>query len=149
MKYVGPFRSIEETRASVEQLQHDQLANGYCFWVIERRADKAMIGFCGLNPGPEDTPLEGRTEIGWRLAHHARGQGYGREAAQASLNWGFANLADQTIWAITVPAHTRSWGLMERLGMVRQPDLDFDHPNVPVGNPLKRHITYCIGKPPV
>jgi hypothetical protein len=35
---------------------------------------------------------------------------------------------------------------MERLGMVRQHDMDFDHPNVPDGSPLKRHITYRISR---
>jgi hypothetical protein len=33
------------------------------------------------------------------------------------------------------------------LNMVRQYDLDFDHPRVPDGSPLKRHITYKIDAP--
>jgi hypothetical protein len=28
--------------------------------------------------------------------------------------------------------------------MIRNHALDFDHPNVPDGSPLKRHVTYCI-----
>jgi hypothetical protein len=36
---------------------------------------------------------------------------------------------------------------MERLGMKRHPDLDFDHPNVPDDSPLKKHITYSIDRP--
>ena len=81
------------------------------------------------------------------LARDAWGQGYAREVARATLDWGFANLAEDTIWAITVPANIRSWGLMERLGMTRQIDMDFDHPNVPDDSPLKRHITYNIMRP--
>jgi hypothetical protein len=36
---------------------------------------------------------------------------------------------------------------MERLGMVRAHGDDFDHPNVPIGNPIRRHITYRIARP--
>ena len=49
--------------------------------------------------------------------------------------------------AITVIGNRRSWGLMERLGMARAADDDFDHPNVPIGNPIRRHITYRITRP--
>jgi hypothetical protein len=31
---------------------------------------------------------------------------------------------------------------MERLGLVRRGDLDFDHPRVADSSPLKRHIVY-------
>ena len=147
MEFLGPLRSLEETQASITRLKAEQNAHGFCFWAVERRDDKSMIGFCGFDPGSFGTPIEGRVEIGWRLAYDAWNKGYAREAAQATLDWGFANLADDTIWAITVPANIRSWGLMERLGMTRQIDMDFDHPAVPDDSPLKRHITYNIMRP--
>ena len=53
----------------------------------------------------------------------------------------------RVVTAITVAANTASWGLMERLGMTRYPDEDFDHPAVPDGSPLKRHILYRIDRP--
>ena len=31
---------------------------------------------------------------------------------------------------------------MERVGMIRDPNGDFDHPNVPVGHRLRRHVLY-------
>lgn len=51
------------------------------------------------------------------------------------------------MWAITVPANVRSWGLMERLGMQRHVDLDFQHPAVPPESPLYDHVTYSIRNP--
>jgi len=30
--------------------------------------------------------------------------------------------------------------------MVRHPDLDFDHPVLPEGHKLRRHISYSIGR---
>jgi len=31
---------------------------------------------------------------------------------------------------------------MARIGMVRDADGDFDHPSVPEGSPLRRHVLY-------
>jgi RimJ/RimL family protein N-acetyltransferase len=146
MAFLGPLYSPDETVSFISRSQTTFAENGHCFWAVEQAEDGQFVGSCGLKPGPENTPLAGKMEIGWRLARNAWGKGYAHEAALASLKWGFANLAADSIWAITVPANTRSWGLMERLGMVRHPDLDFDHPNVPEGSPLKRHITYCISR---
>jgi hypothetical protein len=33
---------------------------------------------------------------------------------------------------------------MERLGMSSDPNEDFDHPAVPEGHPLRRHVLYRI-----
>jgi RimJ/RimL family protein N-acetyltransferase len=50
------------------------------------------------------------------------------------------------IVATTVPANLRSRRIMERLGMTRVPEDDFDHPRVPDG-PLKRHVLYRLWRP--
>lgn len=146
MEFLGPLLDRADIDAAIARQDDFQRRLGHCFWAVERCEDGAFLGFCGLKPGPEGTPLEGRIEIGWRLAHHAWGQGYAREAAQASLDWGFAQLPAETIWAMTVPGNVRSWGLMERLGMVRQGALDFDHPAFAPGHPLRRHIVYAARK---
>jgi RimJ/RimL family protein N-acetyltransferase len=144
MATLGPLQTLDQVRQTYDRQREFQETLGHCSWVIANRDDEEFIGSCGLQPGPNATPLEGRMEIGWQLSHHVWGNGFAREAATASLDWGFANLTIDSIWSMTVPANTRSWGLMERLGMIRHPDLDFDHPGVPDGSPLKRHITYSI-----
>lgn len=147
MRYLGPLQPPDQAHAAIDRMIELQVAMGYCFWAVERRDDAAFLGFCGLKPGPEGTPLAGRIEIGWRLAHRYWGQGYAREAATASLAWGWANLPDPAIYAMTVPANSASWGLMERLGMRRLPDLDFDHPALAEDDPLRRHIVYRADRP--
>jgi RimJ/RimL family protein N-acetyltransferase len=47
------------------------------------------------------------------------------------------------IVALTVPANQRSRRVMERLGMTRAPEDDFDHPRLPEGR-LKRHVLYRL-----
>ncbi|MDU2611110.1 GNAT family N-acetyltransferase, partial [Pseudomonas aeruginosa] len=37
-----------------------------------------------------------------------------------------------------------SWGLMERLGMRRDPAEDFDHPLLAADHPMRRHILYRV-----
>lgn len=147
MEFLGPLQSREETDAALDRQNGFIDSHGYCFWAVERRDDGVLLGFCGLKPGAEGTPIEHGVEIGWRFGFAHWGQGYAREAAAASLDWGWANLPDDTIWSITNSANARSWALMERIGMSRCHDLDFDHPKVAEGSPLKRHITYRIDRP--
>lgn len=147
MEYLGPYLSLADAQGAAERQNDNLAALGYCFWAVERREDGAFMGFCGVKPGPAGTPIEGEIEIGWRLARPYWGQGYAREAAEASLGWVWDNLDVASVSAITVIGNRRSWGLMERLGMARVHGDDFDHPNVPAGNPIRRHITYRIARP--
>lgn len=147
MRYLGPPLSHDDVETLIARQNdfHDRL--GYCFWAVERCEDGAFLGFCGIKPGAVGTPIEHHIEIGWRLARPYWGSGYAREAAQASLDHGWATLDVPDIAAMTVLANDRSWGLMERLGMKRVVDGDFDHPSVAEGDPLRRHILYRIGRP--
>jgi ribosomal-protein-alanine N-acetyltransferase len=36
---------------------------------------------------------------------------------------------------------------MEKLGMTRDPGEDFDHPDVPAGHELARHVLYRLKRP--
>lgn len=146
MAFIGPHQSEVEVRAAIDEQRAYQAEFGHCYWAMERKADAAVIGFCGLMPMPAAVPLAPCTDIGWRLAASEQRKGYAHEAARASLDWGFANLACDRIWAITVWNNVRSSVLMERLGMERHADLDFDHPNVPDGSPLKAHVAYSIAR---
>ncbi|NML05156.1 GNAT family N-acetyltransferase [Sphingomonas sp. G-3-2-10] len=145
MATLGPLMSRDEAAAVITRIEGIREAHGYTFWAIERREDGAFLGFCGVKPGAEDTPIAGEVEIGWRLAHDHWGKGYAREAAQASLDWVWTHLDADQVAAITTPGNSNSWGLMERLGMVRAPEDDFDHPKA-IGH-LIPHITYRIARP--
>ena len=147
MRFIGEPLSREDCAKVIERLNDLLDSHGHSFWAVERRADAAFLGFCGLKPGAVWTPIEGETEIGWRLARPFWGQGYAQEAAQASLAWGWANLRARSIVAITVHNNVRSRTLMDRLGMRHMRDGDFDHPGVLDGSPLKHHVTYRIQRP--
>jgi RimJ/RimL family protein N-acetyltransferase len=138
----------EDIDAAFSRIAKSQSDHGFSFWAIERKADKALLGYCGLRICDDlERPVHGELEIGWRLREDAWGQGYGVESACACVEWAWANLDAARIVSFTVPANVPSWRLMERLGMVRRPDLDFAHPRFPADHPLSRHITYVIERP--
>lgn len=143
MRYLKKL-TREESEAGIDRQIAHQAGHGHCFWAVERKSDGRAIGKCGLIP-PRAPTFE--YELGWRFESACWGQGYAREAAQATLAWAWANIATQTVVAVTNPENTRSWGLMERLGMTRNPAEDFDHPDVPEGDPLRRCVLYRINRP--
>jgi RimJ/RimL family protein N-acetyltransferase len=146
--YLGGPAAVEEIDAALERIRVSQRENGFCFWAVERRSDSEFLGYCGLKIANDGgSPIDGEVEIGWRLREDAQGQGYATEAAGACLEWAWGNLAVPRIVAITVRANERSWRVMERLGMLRRPDLDFAHPKFPADHPLSRHIAYVIERP--
>ena len=146
MRFLGPLMTLEDVDALIVRMQEMQDQLGHCFWAAERKEDGLLIGWCGLIRGAQGTPIAGQVEVGWRFAFDMWGQGYAHEAASAAIDWAFRHLSDESVWAITVENNARSWGLMERLGMTRHPELGFDHPNVPEGSPLKRHVTYSVDR---
>ena len=126
MRWLGGVKSREYMSATAERLASWQPLHGHTFWVVERKADGAFLGFCGIkianDPG---SPVEGEFEAGWRFREDAWGQGYAKEAAIASLDAAFGRLGAERVVALTVDGNRPSWGLMERLRMTRRPDLDY------------------------
>jgi len=136
-----------ESDAWIALMAGHQARLGHCLWAMEHRDDGALIGVCGLKPGADGTPISASVEIGWRLRADDWGRGYAREAAQASLSWAWHNLPIDHVHAITAAANIRSRHLMEKLGMERCPNMDFDHPIVPEGHELKPHVAYVAQRP--
>ena len=127
MRWLGGTGSDEDFAAAFERLEGYQRDYGHTFWAIERKSDGALLGFCGLKRvNSSGAPNPGDFEVGWRLREDAWGQGFAKEAAIASLDLAFGRFGAPHVVALTVPANTASQALMERLGMTRREDLDFD-----------------------
>jgi len=126
MRWLGGVMDAGKQAWQRERIERYQREHGHTFWVVERKADRALLGMCGLKRANQPGGPQGDFEIGWRLRRDAWGQGYAREAASASLDHAFAAHGAPHVLALTVPGNMASWGLMERLGMTRRADLDFD-----------------------
>lgn len=127
MRWLGGVQEEATYTAAFDRIDGFQRDFGHTFWIVERRSDEALLGFCGLKrvnaPGGE--ALHGEFEIGWRLREDAWGQGYAKEAAIASLDLAFDRYGATHVIALTVSGNEASQALMRRLGMKRRPDLDF------------------------
>lgn len=136
--------SAQESAAQAQNFMREFETLGYGRWVLELPGVAPFIGITGLNPVPYETPFTPAHEMAWRLARPFWGHGYVTEAAKATMAFAFTHLKLDEIVAFTVPANRRSQAVMQRLGMTRNPADDFDHPRLPEGDRLRRHVLYRI-----
>ena len=150
MRYFPARLTRAESDASVDRIEALFERQGFGLWALEVAATAEFIGFTGLNPMPAGVPGAGDMEVGWRLARHAWHQGYATEAATAAAGVAFNGAGLDHIWSMTAVINRPSQAVMLRLGMT--PHELFDHPVLPAGHPLRRHIAYRLqrgeGAPP-
>jgi RimJ/RimL family protein N-acetyltransferase len=137
MRHLGGVQDRAKWEAALLRFENCRREYGHTFWLVERKEDGELLGFCGLkrvnSPGTE---LTGQFEIAWRFRESAWGQGYAKEAAIASLDVAFDRFGAPHVIAMTVPLNVGSQGLMKRLGMERREELDFLDPRFgPETNP--------------
>lgn len=113
---------------------------GWGVWAVE--VDRRFAGMVGLHVPEWELPFSPCTEVLWRLKREFWGHGIGYVAASQAMQYGFSKVGLSEIVAFTTPPNLRSIRLMQRLGMERDHQGDFDHPAVPEGHPLRRHILY-------
>jgi len=146
MEFFPSVQSPADTRALVDTIEAEQAEHGFGLWAVRRRDADEFIGFTGLHVMAADRPLAGQVEVGWRLARSAWGHGFATEAARAALAYGFATAGLDDVMSMTAQINVRSWRVMERLGMLRDCTADFDHPAIPLGHPLRRHVVHRISR---
>jgi len=134
----------EESDALAARIVSHFEAHGFGLWAVEGKGGPPFAGFTGLQRVALEVPFAPCIEVGWRLARAQWGRGYAREAASAALSFGFGALGLDEIVSFTVPENERSWSLMQRLGMTHDAADDFDHPLLPEGHPLRRHVLYRL-----
>jgi RimJ/RimL family protein N-acetyltransferase len=147
--WLGGVRSRARCEANLHAWADDWARLGYGLLAITRKADGIFIGMAGLHTldaSYNSTPVAGATEIAWRLAFRAWGQGYAVEAARAVVADGFERVGLREIVALTAQSNLRSQTVMARSGFLRQAHLDFHHPNLPPGHALRRHVVSAISK---
>jgi RimJ/RimL family protein N-acetyltransferase len=145
MEFFPSTLSPEESDAMVQRC-HDAIAErGWGFWCLE--IGGACAGFTGLNVPTFEAPFMPGVEIGWRLHPRYWGHGYATEAARLALDYGFGALRLQEIVSFTAVGNVRSRAVMERIGMRHDAAGDFDHPRLPPGHRLRRHVLYRLNAP--
>ena len=144
MRWLGGVCDGAKRDAAQQRLLSYEREHGHTFWCVERSGDGAILGFCGLKRSNQAGGPLGMMEVGWRLREDAWGRGYAKEAATASLDLAFDRFDAEEVIAMTVQRNTASWGLMERLGMRRRDDLDFDNAEFDKEDPVI--IVYSVDR---
>ena len=147
MEFYPSVLDRAESDALLDKIAARIAQDGIGMWALERKTDGAMIGFTGLQLVPIECPIQGKVEIGWRLARECWGQGYAREAAEACVYWFMRNRDEPVLYAMCASANERSWGLMLRLGMQREHALDFEHDKIGPGGGPGAAIVYQLERP--
>jgi RimJ/RimL family protein N-acetyltransferase len=144
MRFMPKLLDRAESDAFAERINDHFARHGFGLWAVEVTGICDFIGFTGLAMPRFESHFTPCVEIGWRLAYDFWGSGYATEAACAARDYGFTRLGLEQIVSFTVPNNQRSRIVMERIGMTHSPEDDFDHPLLPEGHPLRRHVLYRL-----
>lgn len=142
MEHFPKLLTRAESDATVDRIEAHFDEHGYGLWAVEVPGVAPFAGFIGLSTPRFEAAFTPCVEVGWRLAAEFWGRGFATEGAKAALAFGFESLDLREIISFTVPANVRSRRVMEKIGMTHDPADDFDHPLLPPGHHLKRHVLY-------
>ena len=147
MEHMQGVMTRERSDAYMDRIEAWWDDHGWGLWAIEVPGVAPLIGHTGLWPADFVTG-EPMVEVGWRIAREHWGHGYATEAAREALRFGFEDAGLDEVVSFTVPQNERSWRVMERIGLRRDPSGDFDHPKVDAVayQHLVRHVFYRLGR---
>ncbi|WP_211655364.1 GNAT family N-acetyltransferase [Planococcus alpniumensis] len=145
MEFFPKTLSRTESDALIDRIETHFEEKGYGLWAVERKEDRAFIGFIGLLDVNFDIGIEDATEIGWRLDQQFWKKGYATEGAKACLTYAFDELGKKEIYSFTSTINTPSETVIKRIGMEKA--VEFEHPRVTEGSPLRKHVLYKIQNP--
>jgi len=148
MEYFPARPDRRQSDVLVDRFESHFAEHGFGLWAVEVPDVAPFIGFVGLSVPGFVAHFMPCVEIGWRLAFDHWGRGYATEAARLVVAHGFGPLGLAAVVSFTAVANRRSQAVMERLGMRRDPAEDFDHPGLPDGHPLRRHVLYRLAAAP-
>ncbi|GMN12917.1 GNAT family N-acetyltransferase [Altererythrobacter sp. MTPC7] len=145
MRHIGGVMEPHEIEARHAKAMAMYAREGFSFLFAVEKASGEMVGYCGIKRVENPlAPNTGDHEIGWKIREDRWRRGYAEEAMRAVIEWAFTRVGAPYLVALTSPANTGCWKLMEKLGMVRRRDLDFHDPAYPAqDNPT---IQYSLSK---
>ncbi|GAA4047112.1 GNAT family N-acetyltransferase [Parerythrobacter jejuensis] len=132
MEHLGGVKELHEIEAKHAKSMSSFARDGFGFMMMIEKASGALVGHAGLKKVDHPAaPNQGDFEIGWLVREDRWRRGYAGEAMRAVIDWAFTRHDAPVLVALTAERNVPSWRLMEKLGMERRPDLDFDDPAFP------------------
>jgi len=127
MRYIGDggVGSRDGSLKAIKRYRSFWERDGFGTFVLERRADRVVVGRTGLQAwNPADWCTGARSEIGptaeieigWILARRHWGQGYATEAALAARDWAFGEVGLKRLISLIHPGNRASIRVAEKIG---------------------------------
>jgi len=129
MRHLGGPKSLEEIEIRHGRIMESYANHGFGFMMLIEQASGELVGHAGMKRVDNAlAPNPGDHEIGWVVRQDRWRRGYAHEAMRGVIGWAFQTLGAPHLVALTSDANVASWKLIEKLGMKRRRDLDFDDP---------------------
>lgn len=144
MEFMPACLSRRESDLLLDHFEDHFRKHSFGLYAVELRETRAFIGFVGLATPRFQAHFTPCVEIGWRLSAGHWGRGLATEGARAVATYAFEVLRLDALVSFTSAANIRSRRVMEKIGMTHDPSEDFDHPALPEGHPLRRHVLYRL-----
>lgn len=142
MRHFPAPLTTAESDALADRLRLRLRLDGHGLWAAEHQG--TFVGFIGVQAPSFEAHFTPCLELGWRLARAFHGRGLATEGALAVLGWARQAFPDTPLVSFTVPGNLASRRVMEKLGLRHDRADDFDHPLLPAGHPLRRHVLYRL-----
>lgn len=146
MEFFPSLLTPEQSDHLMRRIEDHFHRHGFAPWAVERHTDGRFLGYVGLAVPEFTAHFTPAVEIGWRLSAESWGQGYASEGAAAVADYAFRTVGLEELVSFTVPDNVRSRRVMEKLGMTHNPADDFDHPKLPEGHAMRRHVLYRLAR---
>ena len=147
MEFFPDTLTRAESDQLIENIESHFDNRGFGLFATELKAERKLIGFIGLHVASFQAHFTPCVEIGWRIAVPFWGKGLATEGSREVIRFAFDRLRLESLVSFTVPENVASRRLMEKLGMTHDPAEDFDHPKLPPGHRLRRHVLYRLKNP--
>lgn len=147
MEFLPGVLTREESDSMIENIESHFDNRGFGLFATELKSEKKLIGFIGLHVATFEAHFTPCIEIGWRIAAEYWGKGLATEGSREVIRYAFERLRLESLVSFTVAENVASRRLMEKLGMTHDPADDFDHPRLPPGHRLRRHVLYRLKNP--
>jgi ribosomal-protein-alanine N-acetyltransferase len=147
MEFFPKVLTRVESDQFVDRIEEHFDNHGFGLYAAELKADSTFIGFIGLYVATFQAHFTPCVEIGWRLGVPFWNRGLATEGSREVIRYGFEDLRLDAVVSFTVPENLASRRVMEKLGMTHNPADDFDHPKLPEGHRLRRHVLYRLRNP--
>ncbi len=145
MKYFPSIQSEQQTRAFIVRMKSQFQEKGYCYFAVDLLVDKNFIGFIGLSVQTFESDFTPCIDIGWRLKRSVWNVGYATEGAERCIQFAFADLKLEDVYAMCPVINLPSENVMKKIGMKKIKT--FIHPKIPSESALKKCVLYKISKP--